>query len=233
MTTELLERGARALGPLVEQVAFVGGATITLWITDVGAPPPRPTKDVDVVIEVTTPTAFHDFQVRLRARGFREDIDSGVICRWRFDAGDEVDELILDAMPAAGGLLGFDNPWQTAAMPHAARRTLPSGAGIRAITPPYLVATKLAAFEDRGDGDHLGSSDLEDIVMLTDGREELAGEIATASADVHAFIAEQVAALLDEPRFVDAIYGFLPGDDASQARAETIVLPRLRAIAES
>lgn len=77
MTIDLLERGAAALGDLVDQVAFVGGATIVLWITDPGAPPPRPTTDVDVVIEVTTPNAFEDFQARLRARGFQEDIDSG------------------------------------------------------------------------------------------------------------------------------------------------------------
>jgi hypothetical protein len=232
MTTELLERGARALGPLTEQVAFVGGATIILWITDPGAPPPRPTKDVDVVIEVTSPAAFHDFQARLRARGFREDIDSGVICRWRFDADDGLDELVLDAMPAAGGLLGFENRWQSAAVPHAARRTLPSGTAIRAITPPYLVATKLAAFRGRGANDHLGSHDLEDIIMLTDGREALVAEVAAAPADVRAFVAEQLTALLDQPRFVDAIFGFLPGDSFGQARANAIVLPRLRAIAE-
>jgi hypothetical protein len=228
MTVDLLERGAAALGDLVDQVAFVGGATIVLWLTDPGAPKPRPTKDVDVVIEVTTPNAFHDFQARLRARGFREDIDSGVICRWRYDDGRD---LILDAMPAAGELLGFANPWQTAAMPHAARQTLPSGVEIRAITPPYLVATKLAAFAGRGRGDHLGSRDLEDIVLLVDGREELVAEVGESNDDVRAFVATEVTALLDQPRFVDAIFGFLRGDMASQARAETVVLPRLRAIA--
>jgi hypothetical protein len=42
MSIDLLERGAAALGLLVEQVAFVGGATIVLWITDPGAPAPWP-----------------------------------------------------------------------------------------------------------------------------------------------------------------------------------------------
>lgn len=49
MSIELLERGAGALGALLDRVVFVGGATVTLWITDLGAPAPRPTKDVDVV----------------------------------------------------------------------------------------------------------------------------------------------------------------------------------------
>ena len=133
MSTELLERAAAALGPLADEVAFVGGAAVVLWITDPGAPPSRPTKDVDVVVAVTSRLGFYDFQDRLRARGFREDSESGVIRRWRFDDGDD---LVLDAMPATGSIMGFENPWQERALPHAAHRPLPSGAEIRAVTPP-------------------------------------------------------------------------------------------------
>ena len=66
MTIALLERAAVALGPLVAEVAFLGGATVELWITDPGAPAPRPTKDVDVVVEITTRAGFDEFQGRLR-----------------------------------------------------------------------------------------------------------------------------------------------------------------------
>ncbi len=227
MSIDLLERGAAALGPLVEQVAFVGGATIVLWITDPGAPTPRPTKDVDVVVEATTRAALHDFEAELRARGFRNDIDATIICRWRHDERD----LMLDAMPVSGGLLGFENPWQKAAMPHAASHTLPSGAEIRAITPPYLIATKLSAFKDRGQDDYFGSPDLEDIMLLVDGRQELVSEVAAADDDVRGFVANEVAELLDQPRFIDAIFGFLRADMVNPARAESVVLPRLRMLA--
>lgn len=54
MSVELLERAAAALGELSAEVVFVGGATVSLWITDPGAPPPRPTLDVDVVVEVSS-----------------------------------------------------------------------------------------------------------------------------------------------------------------------------------
>ena len=66
MSVELLELAAATLGELVDEVVFVGGATVTLWITDPGAPPVRPTKDVDVVVEVTTRSEFHAFEARLR-----------------------------------------------------------------------------------------------------------------------------------------------------------------------
>ena len=82
MSIALLELAAETLGELLEEVVFVGGATMVLWITDPGAPPVRPTKDVDVVVEVATRSAFHDFEARLRERRFAEDWEDGVICRW-------------------------------------------------------------------------------------------------------------------------------------------------------
>ena len=62
MSLELLGRAARALEPVLGEVVFLGGASIVLWITDPAAPAPRPTKDVDVVVEVTSRAAFHSFE---------------------------------------------------------------------------------------------------------------------------------------------------------------------------
>ncbi len=148
MSIELLELAAVTLEDLLGEVVFLGGATVTLWITDPGAPPVRPTKDVDVVVDVTTRSGLHDFEASLRERRFAEDQQAGVICRWlHSDSG-----LILDAMPADASILGFANRWQGAALPHAVARTLPSGAVIRALSPPHLLATKLEAFKGRGCG---------------------------------------------------------------------------------
>jgi hypothetical protein len=62
-----------------------------------------------------------------------------VICRKRHrESG-----LILDVMPSEARILGFANRWQGAALPHAALVQLPSGVEIRAVSPPYLIATKL------------------------------------------------------------------------------------------
>jgi hypothetical protein len=83
------------------------------------------------------------------------------------------------------------------------------------------------------DGDHLGSRDLEDIMLLVDGRAELIDEIAAAEDEVRDFVADEVAALLNQPRFIDAIFGFLRADVTSQARAASVVLPRLRQLTGS
>ncbi|MGH2942288.1 MAG: MMPL family transporter, partial [Solirubrobacteraceae bacterium] len=42
MSVELLDLAADTLGELLDEVVFVGGATVVLWITDPGAPPVRP-----------------------------------------------------------------------------------------------------------------------------------------------------------------------------------------------
>lgn len=225
MSVELLELAADALGELVESVVFAGGATVTLWITDPGAPTVRPTNDVDVVVEVTNRTAFHEFEARLRSRRFSEDQEDDVICRWRHPGG-----LLLDAMPSDPSILGFANQWQAAAIPHAVECELPSGAVLRAVSPPYLLATKLEAFKGRGGRDFLGSRDFADIIALVDGREELVGETAQAATDVRSYISTELADLLGDSRFADGLFGALRPDSASQARAEVIIMPRLRAL---
>ncbi len=190
-----------------------------------GAPPLRPTKDVDVVVEVTTRTGFHDFEACLRTRRFYQDQEDDVICRWRHPRG-----LILDAMPSDPSILGFANRWQGAAIPHAINRKLPSGAMIRAASPPYLLATKLEAFQGRGNRDFLGSRDFADIIALVDGREELVDEVAQAPADVRNYASAELTDLLRDPRFADGLFGALQPDSTGQARADAIILPRLRAI---
>jgi hypothetical protein len=226
VSIELLERAATVLGPLVEEVVFVGGASVVLWITDPGAPPPRPTLDVDVVVEVTTRLGYERFSEHMRARGLSEDAGSPVICRWRHPRTG----LILDAMPADPSILGFANRWQAASLPHAARRTLPSGTEIRAAPPPYLVATKLEAFAGRGHGDLFASHDFEDVIALIDGREELVSEIEQEPPALRSFIAEELDALRADVRIVDALQGWLPPDAESQARVHDVLLPRIDAV---
>jgi hypothetical protein len=194
---ELLERAAQALEPVLSDVVFLGGASIVLWITDPAAPAPRPTKDVDVVVEVTSRTSFHDFEERLRSLGFKEDQEDGIICRWRH----RDDDLILDAMPADAAILGFENRWQGASIPHAVECVLPSGATIRAAAPPYLLATKIEAFNGRGREDFLGSRDFGDMIGLIDGREELPGEVQGFEPELRAYLANELSRLSTHPRF--------------------------------
>jgi hypothetical protein len=80
------------LGPVLDEVVFVGGATIHIWITDPGAPPTRATDDVDVVCEVATRTEYDEAVALCGTRAEPMDIAEA---KARLDA-------VLDELAAAG-----------------------------------------------------------------------------------------------------------------------------------
>lgn len=224
---EILEDVVEQLGPLADEMVFLGGCATGLLLTDVAAPPIRATQDVDVITEVASLQAYHRLAEQLRERGFREDQSPDApICRWT-TAG-----LLLDVMPTDPKILGFGNPWYATALKSAVGIRLSSGRGIRMVTAPCFVATKLAAFDGCGQGDYLASHDIEDVIAVLDGRPELMIEILHTEPGLRQHLIERFRALLQERRFVDAIAGHLPSDAASQAR-RPIVLDRIQAIADS
>lgn len=222
---ELLVRTVRALGDVADEMVFVGGATTGLLITDRAAPEVRVTKDVDVIIQVSNASEFYEFEERLRERGFTEDRQ--LVCRWHHSHS-----VILDMMPTDEKILGFSNRWYEGAIASATLYELDSSISIRLITAPYFCATKLVAFDGRGNRDYASSHDLEDFLSVVDGRTELVDEINEAEPPVRAYLAERVRALVDSSDFVDTLGGFLPPDRASQARL-TMLLDRLNQIAAS
>jgi len=219
----LLELAAEHLGNLLSKVVFVGGATVELWITDDAAPEFRPTDDVDVIVEITTRSAYYRFEQQVRGAGFKNDQSSGVICRYEHpDSG-----LLLDVMPTEASILGFTNQWQAASFPHAVEMGLPSGQAIQAIPPPYLLATKLEAFTSRGKGDLYGSRDFGDAIALIDGREELAGEIVEAPGPLRKYVASQLDGLSRHANFEAGVEGALPASPESWERAAQVIRPRI------
>lgn len=70
---------ASRLGPIVDDVVFVGGAVVGLLLTDPAAPAARITRDVDLIVEVINRSDYTRLEEELRARGFTEDLEDGVI----------------------------------------------------------------------------------------------------------------------------------------------------------
>lgn len=178
-----LQAVAQALGPLRERVVFVGGATVNLYAAaPLGTPEPRVTDDVDCIVEVAPQAAFYRLEEELRALGFTNDIESGVICRWR------VGQLVVDIMPTEGDILGFSNPWYPEGFAHAIDYQLPDRTTIRILSPVYFLATKLVALRDRGWEDLRLSQALEDLVHVVDNRPQLIQEVAAADEGVRNYI---------------------------------------------
>lgn len=206
---EYLMAVAKSLGPLLDQVVFVGGAIVGLLVTDPSAPDVRPTDDVDVIVEITSYGQYAELQEKLRALGFVHDMN-GPNCRFI------VHGLKVDVMPTEEKILGFRNKWYGAAIQSAELHKLPDGKTIRLITPVLFVCTKLDAFFDRGNGDYLGSHDLEDIMALIDGRSNLVDEARAAPEDVREYLRESFATLLGDTDFIASIEAHLPPDAANR-----------------
>lgn len=215
---------ADALGEtLRNEMVFVGGSAAGLLLTDPAAEDIRATKDVDAVVEATTLSQFYRVEQKLPARGFVRDEDSGVICRWKHcDTG-----VQFDLMPVDPTVLGFANRWYPEAVRTANRVQLREGLVIRLISAPAFIATKLEAFVDRGRRDFLSSHDLEDVLIVFDGRPELVEELSRASRTLHEAVGTEIALLIANPDFLDSLPGLL----ADSTRAQ-VVEERMRVAAK-
>jgi hypothetical protein len=210
---DLLELAAERLRQLLPEIVFVGGCATGLLIDDPAAAPVRGTYDVDVIAEIGSYAEYAVFSDRLHALGFKEDTREGApLCRWTHGA------LTLDVMPLDSQVLGFSNRWYSDALQTAGNVQLPGGLVIRAINAPYFLGTKFEAFKGRGKRDYLASHDLEDFMAVVDGRQSLIAEVKGASSELKMYIANSVRLLLNEPRFLDGLPGYLLPDEASQAR---------------
>jgi len=222
----MLELAARGLGPLTDEVVFLGGCATGLLITDTAAPPTRETKDVDVIVEIATRHDYHIFSGKLRDRGFHEDQSEGApICRWVYQS------VIVDVMPTDRSILGFSNRWYSDAMYTAEKIRLPGGTDIRMVTAPFFLATKLEAFYGRGNGDFIASHDLEDMIAVLDGRAAIVQEVSEC-VELRGHLPEAFTKLLESEEFQDALPGHLPADAASQGRVG-MILDRIKEISRT
>jgi predicted nucleotidyltransferase len=210
----MLMRVVDRLAPLRHRLVFLGGAVAELFITLPGVLRPRQTKDVDVVVNVVNLGEYSEtLRDQLIALGLEEDTSEGApVCRWLLD------DLIVDIMPTRGEILGFSSVWYPLAYETATPVTLPNGTTIRLVTPACFLVTKLTAFGDRGRRHPIASHDLEDVIAVIDGREEITADVTAAPANLRAAIAEMLEGLLALPDAEDVIAAQLLPDAKSQDR---------------
>jgi predicted nucleotidyltransferase len=219
---DLLSGMAHAMGPLCEQVVFVGGCATGLLVSQPQVIDTRPTEDVDAIVQVASLVGYHALADQLQARGFKQTMaDNTPPFRWFWHG------MQLDLVPVDERVLGFANRWYRPGFEAAQWATLPGGLRLRHLSAPYFVATKLEAFQDRGNQDVYLSHDLEDIVTVVDGREELLAELTAAPAEVRQYVARQFQMVLDHADFANAMPGIV-----SQSSRSGLVLQRFAHIAQ-
>lgn len=222
---QMLETVADALGSeFRERLVFVGGCTTALFITDaVTLEDVRATDDVDLIVDLAGYAAWTEMQKQLREKGFSESAEDEVICRMRLG------ELKVDFMPDDPDILGFSNRWYAKGIETAVLHSLTAEMEIKLLQPELFIATKLEAYMGRGGGDLIMSHDIEDILLVVDGREELITEIQNADKDIRDFIAKQFREIQQDYEFENFLTGNIRGPEG---RVE-IVRERFVAISAS
>lgn len=181
-----------ALEELADEVIFVGGATVSLY-ADRATGETRPTDDVDILIELLHYKDYSAIEEKLRKKGFQNDIESGVICRYTING------ITVDVMPTSEDILGFANKWYTKAFAHAFKYKLDNEYEIKIFTSPYFIATKLEAHKNRGQNDGRTSSDFEDIIFVMNNRTTVWEEIANSPDDLKQPLKAEFQELLSNP----------------------------------
>lgn len=208
---------ARRLTPLNIPFVFVGGAAVWVLVDRPDLTDFRPTKDVDVVVAVLTRDEFAKLEARLRDAGFHHDMSEGApICRWGVEC------CKVDIMPQESEVLGMNSKWFAEVMEFAKPIDLGEGCTTRVITAALFLATKLEAFNERGEADYYGSKDLEDIVTLVHGRDAIVADVTAAPSPVKEFVSRSFATLLGNADFRDAFPGHLSVIYGARQQADRI-----------
>jgi len=181
---------AKALKELKQNMVFVGGAVVSLYTDDPAADEIRPTKDIDLTINILNLSHWEKVQDQLMALGFYPDPFGHAICSYKYK------EIPIDIMTTEDGpfgstnrwyKIGFENLWTVKAKDEE----------ITVLSAPCYLATKFEAFNNRG-LDYRISHDIEDIVYVLDNRIGIVEEIANDDKRVANFIKEQLQSIKDK-----------------------------------
>jgi predicted nucleotidyltransferase len=175
---------SNALGPLKNEVVFVGGATVSLY-ADRRAIEVRPTDDVDIVVEIATRHEYAELEEQLRKMGFKNDITAKFLGRYLLPG------IIVDVMPTNEAILGFSNIWYEGGFKNAVDYIIDDQHTVKIFSAPYFIASKLQAFKNRGNNDGRISTDFEDIIFVLDNRSTIWEEMKNAEDEVRKFLLEE------------------------------------------
>lgn len=172
---------AEALNDLNEQVVYVGGAVISMYIDDLAAEDVRPTMDVDLSMEIVSLSQLENIRQQLTQLGFSQSGEDKVICRFRYK------DIKVDVMSTKEIGWAPANPWF--ATGHKKSETFNiNGTEIRCLPWPYFLASKFSAYLSRGKNEPRASHDIEDIVYIMNYCSNFEHQILQSHGEVKDFL---------------------------------------------
>ena len=200
-----LEKVAKGLGPINEEVVYVGGSVAEFYVIDSAKADVRQTMDIDCVTHLKSYRELTGLEERLRSYGFQNDTTPGApICRWVYD------NEIVDIMPDDAKVIGFTNRWYHEAIEHKQEMFLSNGVRIWIFSLPYYIATKIEAVNGRGGADWRWSHDFEDLVYIFNYNKDVAKVLANADGGLKEFFKEEFSKMLKRTNIREEIECKLP-----------------------
>lgn len=199
---KVIQKVAKALGDLNDEVIYVWGATVSLYIDDPGADDVRPTKDVDISLKIVSVAHLEDLRQELSKRGFKQTTDLDVICRFKLD------DIMVDVMSTKPVGWALANPWFEGGFNNLEQIDL-NGLNIQIMPLTYFLASKFTAHISRGGSDPRLSHDFEDITYILDNRTDWHEVVINESGQVKDFLLEQLQTIKESSKLQEAILGNL------------------------
>ncbi|HET8858811.1 hypothetical protein [Marivirga sp.] len=101
----VVEKVAFSLEELNKDVVYVGGAVVSLYVTDEGAEQPRPTKDIDISVQVSTYSQMEELREKLASKKIYPAPSEKVMFRYSYQ------DILIDFIPIEETPLGPNNSW--------------------------------------------------------------------------------------------------------------------------
>ncbi len=202
----------KALGKVIGNHTYVGGACVGFYIDDPAAAEIRPTRDVDIVVEIATEAERVELDQNLRDAGFEPDM-VGPMCRHK--RGD----ILVDVMPTNPSDLGSVNSWYPQVLANSHHVSI-EGETVRIPDVCTFLATKIETFANRGRGDFIGSQDFEDIARILDGCTTLDADRLIAPGPVLRFLKATFQNWAVNPEFQEGLNAHL--DNGGLGRTEIV-----------
>jgi len=146
VNTDIIKTVAQGLAELNEKVVYVGGAVVSLYINDPAAEDVRPTKDIDISLEIASLTELEKLRQDLNSKGFKQTADDDVICRFRY-RNIKVDVMATREIGWAPANQWFRDGFKERIIYEVEDQQ------IYIMPLPYFIAAKFVAYHDRGEID--------------------------------------------------------------------------------
>lgn len=187
----VVKKVATVLGELNNQVAYVGGATVSIYADDPAADDVRPTKDIDIMLHIVSFAELTALQEDLGTKGIFPDPDADINCRFKYD------DVVIDVMATKEVGWAPSDPWFEPGFENLITYQVDEETCIRILPVAYFLATKFSAFHDRGK-DPRTSKDFEDIIYVLDNNVKIVEEIRNSPGKVREYLCGELQKFLTD-----------------------------------